>query len=259
MIIGIGQIDVLWEDYFANMKKIKILVEEASIKDVELILFPEMALTGVTLDIEKLILERDEIVSWCRELAIKNNINIGLGYGKKIDNKGLNNYIIISNLGEVLCDYSKIHLFTYGGEPKAYYNGMNVLDYQIGGFTMSSFICYDLRFPEIFQVAARKAQVITIAANWPESKIDEWISFLKVRALETQSYIIGINRLGEGDGIKYNGKSAIVSPWGDILNDLSDKEELVIQEIKLEQVFKSRAKFNVKDDRREDLYKKYYS
>lgn len=259
MVIGIGQIDIIWENELINMNKVETLIKEASRKNVELILFPEMTLTGVTLNINKLTLSQDKIIEWCRELAIKNNINIGLGYGKKIDSKALNNYLIISNFGEVISDYTKIHLFTYGGEPKAYHNGMNIQNYKIGQFSLASFICYDLRFPEIFQVAARNTQAITVAANWPKSKIEEWISFLKVRALETQSYIIGINRLGEGDGIKYNGQSAIVSPWGEILNDLSDKEELIIQEIKLEQVFKSRAKFNVKDDRREDLYKKYYS
>ncbi|HBJ1647030.1 carbon-nitrogen family hydrolase [Clostridium botulinum] len=259
MIIGIGQINIIWEDELANMRKVETLVEEASMKGVELILFPEMTLTGVTLNIDKLTLSQDKIIEWCRALAIKNNINIGIGYGKRIDSKALNNYIVISNYGEVITDYTKIHLFTYGGEPTTYYNGINIENYKIGEFSLSSFICYDLRFPEIFQVAARKAEVITIAANWPKSKIDEWISFLKVRALETQSYIIGINRLGEGSGIKYNGQSAIISPRGEILNNLNDKEELIIQEIKLEEVCKSREKFNIRDDRREDLYKKYYS
>lgn len=64
MIIGIAQMDIIWENINKNMKKVEEFIERASKNKVDLILFPEMALTGFTMNINKLVLSEDEIIKW---------------------------------------------------------------------------------------------------------------------------------------------------------------------------------------------------
>ena len=254
MIIGIAQMDIVWEDSKANMNKVEAFVKKASEGKVELILFPEMALTGFTMDVHKLFLLEEEIISWIKNVAINNNINIGLGYAIRIDKKGENKYIFVSKEGEILVKYIKIHPFSYGGEDDKYYSGKEICICKINELKVSSFICYDLRFPEIFQIASKKAQVITVAASWPKSREEHWITLLKARAIENQCYVIGINRIGVGDGLEYNGASIFVDPNGEILNDINSKEELIIRDLKIEKISEVRDRFDIKKDRRDDLY-----
>lgn len=257
MKIAVAQIDIKWECSHINMRKIEELVDQASKKNVDLILFPEMSLTGFTMNIDKLPQSELQIINWIEQVAHNKKINIGLGFAIKINNKGINRYAIISKEGEKLINYTKLHPFSYGKEDTKYYKGIDILSCKISEFEIAPFICYDLRFPEIFQIASKEAELITIAANWPKSREDHWIALLRARAIENQCYIIGINRVGEGGGIEYNGASLFINPNGDILNEISNKEELIIKDIDINEVKRVRDMFNLKKDRREQLYYSY--
>ena len=257
MIIGIAQINITWEDCTENMKKVEDFVRKASEDKVELILFPEMTLTGFTMDINKLFLSEEEIISWIKKIAIDNNINIGLGFAIKIDEKGKNKYVIVSKEGKALTMYTKIHPFSYGGEDEKYYSGDKICICTINEFKIIPFICYDLRFPEIFQIASKEAQIITVAASWPKSREQHWITLLKARAIENQCYVIGINRVGTGDGLQYNGASVFVSPSGEIFNEINSEETLIIMDLEIEKIREVKDRFDIKKDRREELYKSY--
>ena len=254
MITGIAQIDIAWEDSYKNMKKVEELVNKASENKVELILFPEMALTGFTMDINKLSLSQEQIISWIKQVAINNNINIGLGFAIKVDEKGKNKYVIVSKEGKVLTLYTKIHPFSYSKENDKYYSGNEICICKIKEFQITPFICYDLRFPEIFQIASKEAQIITVAASWPKSREQHWITLLKARAIENQCYIIGINRVGLGDDLQYSGASIFVSPSGEILNEINSEEMLIIQDLRMKEITQVKDSFDIKKDRREDLY-----
>ena len=254
MITGIAQIDIAWEDSYKNMKKVEELVNKASENKVELILFPEMALTGFTMDINKLSLSQEQIISWIKQVAINNNINIGLGFAIKVDEKGKNKYVIVSKEGKVLTLYTKIHPFSYSKEDDKYYSGNEICICKIKEFQITPFICYDLRFPEIFQIASKESQIITVAASWPKSREQHWITLLKARAIENQCYIIGINRVGLGDDLQYNGVSIFVSPSGEILNEINSEEMLIIQDLRMKEITQVKDSFDIKKDRREDLY-----
>lgn len=257
MIIGIVQMDIEWEDIYRNMNKIESFVEEASNKKIELLLFPEMSLTGFTMDISKHTFSEKEIISWISKIAKKYNINIGLGFGIVIDEKGLNKYVIISNKGEVLSNYNKIHPFSHSGEDKKYSKGIDIVNCTIGDMNITPFICYDLRFPEIFQIASKNSNLICVAANWPKEREEHWITLLKARAIENQCYIAGINRVGCGGGLNYNGTSMIIDPDGNILNDITHDERIISSEISSDKVNELRKSFTLKKDRREKLYRIY--
>ena len=254
MIIAIAQIDITWEDSNENMKTVEDFVKKALENEVELILFPEMALTGFTMDINKLLLSEYEIISWIKKIAVNNNINIGIGFAIKVDENGKNKYVIVSKEGKILTTYTKMHPFSYSGEDKKYYSGDEICICKIEEFNIAPFICYDLRFPEIFQLASKEAQIITVAASWPKSREQHWITLLKARAIENQCYVIGINRVGSGDGVQYNGASIFVSPNGEILNEINSEEMLIIEELKIEKIREVKDSFDIKKDRREELY-----
>jgi len=254
MIIGIAQMNIIWEDSAKNIKKVEGFVKKASENKVDLILFPEMTLTGFTMNIHKLFLPEEEIISWIKKAAIDNNINIGFGFAVRVDEKGKNKYIFVSKEGEILSEYTKIHPFSYCGENDKYYCGKEICICKINELIIAPFICYDLRFPEIFQIASKEAQIITVAANWPKEREEHWITLLKARAIENQCYVIGINRIGLGDGVEYNGASIFVSPSGKILNDVNSKEMLIVEDLSIEKVTEIKDKFDIKKDRREELY-----
>jgi len=255
VITGIAQINIVWEDSKKNMQKVEDLVNKASKNKVELILFPEMTLTGFTMNIHNLLLPEGEIISWIKKVAINNNINIGIGFAIKVDEKGKNKYVIVSKEGKVLVMYTKIHPFSYSGEDDKYYSGDEICICKINEFQITPFICYDLRFPEIFQIASKQAQIITVAASWPKSREHHWITLLKARAIENQCYVIGINRVGLGDGLQYNGASIFISPSGKILNKINSEETLIIRNLELEKIREVKDEFDIKKDRRVELYK----
>lgn len=254
LITGIAQIDIAWENSKENMKKIEAFVTKALQSNVELVLFPEMSLTGFTMDVNKLLLSEEQIINWIKQLAIDNNINIGLGFAIKVDKKGKNKYTIISKNGDILAMYTKIHPFSYSGEDDKYYKGEEICTCPINEFQITPFICYDLRFPEIFQIASRNSQIITVAASWPKSREEHWITLLKARAIENQCYVIGINRTGFSDGLEYNGKSIFVNPDGQILNEINSEEILIINDLEIEKIKEVKKRFDIKKDRREELY-----
>ena len=84
-------------------------------------------------------------------------------------------------------------------------------------------VCYDLRFPEMFQQMPLDTNVIFLIANWPESRIRQWHSLLTARAIEMSSYVVGVNRTGEGDGIQYTKSSAAYAPDGSMISPDSKK------------------------------------
>lgn len=295
MKIALAQTNIIWEDKMANLDMAKTFIERAAEEKAELILFPEMSLTGFTMNVEGLgeyLAENhytqdsstdsknstnsnfetysknihnnkshgnfNNTLEIIKKLSVKHSINIGIGYIEKEleGSKGKNKYAVISKLGEVISNYTKIHPFTFGTESKYYCGGDTISYFNLNDFNLSTFICYDLRFPEVFQIASKEAELITIAANWPKDRINHWVALLKARAIENQCYIAGVNRVGSGDGIDYNGNSLIIDPLGNVIgNCLEGVEGLIMAELDVDLVHNLRKDFPLKRDRREVLYK----
>ena len=159
----------------------------------------------------------------------------------------------------MICNYSKIHPFSHGDE-SIYYEGGERLEYcEINNVLLSPLICYDLRFPELFQICSRKSILIIIIANWPKRRIDHWITLLKARAIENQCYVAGVNRVGCGNNILYNGNSMIINPYGIVETEKINSEGILTMDISEETVKNYRNEFKLKNDRKESLYVKLYN
>ena len=141
--------------------------------------------------------------------------------------------------------------FTFAGEHENYRAGNQPVTIEILGIRTSLFICYDLRFADVFWELAPDTDLYLVVANWPSTRSEHWKSLLRSRAIENQAYVVGVNRVGEGDGLSYQGDSAIIDPLGEVLQEASSgEEEILIADIEVEKVSEVRDAFPFMNDRR---------
>lgn len=255
MKIGLAQLDIQLQEKDNNFSTMKRLVEER--EEVELMLFPEMSLTGFSMDVEASLKQADLFHEKIKKLAVKEGVMIGYGVVKQDPQtkKTQNHYIILDETGKEILDYTKIHPFSFVHEEAYYQAGEQIVLAKVKDFMCSTFICYDLRFPEIFQAASKKADFIIISANWPKERLNHWRSLLIARAIENQVYIAGVNCVGLQGNSQYPGHSLLVSPSGQVLREGSEKEEVIYYTFSND-VERIRKNFPVRSDRKEKLYQK---
>ena len=256
MKIAIGQIDMGFEEKEKTMALCSRLLQEAQEKGVDLVVFPEMTLAGFTLNPAVYGENRadSKSIAFFQTEAKKNGVSICFGLPVHENGVSTNHCIVLNENGEILADYAKIHPFSYGAESKHYIGGSEMQFCEVKGVPLSPFICYDLRFPEPFQIASEKSHIITVIANWPASRREHWMTLLKARAIENQCFLIGVNRSGEGGGLSYSGDSMIVSPTGEVLAHAEGGNGLTFAEIDPSEVTKIREGFPLKADRKPELY-----
>lgn len=264
MKVAAVQMDIVWEEKEKNRKKCLAFLEKAQKQNAELILFPEMTLTGFSMNIDAIGEINDETTDWFKNKAREFGLYIGFGHVQKtsgtqeVPSKGRNLFSMVSPEGIEIARYAKIHPFSFGMESRFYEGGSELVLARVKDFQVAPLICYDLRFPEIFQILSAQAQLIIVAANWPKSRREHWITLLKARAIENQCYIAGVNRVGRGGGLEYAGDSMIIDPTGTVISREVQGEGLLISDMEVKKVQDIREAFRVKDDRQEVLYASYY-
>jgi predicted amidohydrolase len=169
--------------------------------------------------------------------------------------KGRNESHAYDPQGGLLARYGKLQPFTLGGEAANYDAGDSLVTFAWQGFTVAPFICYDLRFPELFREATRRgANLITVIASWPGTRIGHWMALLKARAIENQSYVIGVNRCGQDPTLSYSGHTQIIDPSGEVLANAGEQEKIISAELSLEHLTSYRAKLPFLADMRPDFF-----
>ncbi|MBD5158300.1 MAG: carbon-nitrogen family hydrolase [Butyrivibrio sp.] len=258
MEIAVCQTDIVYRDKKYNLITAEDYISQCVENGADLVLFPEMSMTGYELNPE-LISETpqsNEVLSTMSGYAARYGTAIGVGYVLFDGGVYTNRYAIVGKDGSVLCDYSKIHPFSPAGEDECYTAGDSLEFCEIDGVTVCPLICYDLRFPEIFQAASEKADVIVVASNWDGVRNNHWKLLLQARALENQCYILGVNRIGSDGRAFYVGNSMVIDPEGQIIDVLEGQAGFMLAEVSKERVEECRDNFPLKKDRRPDLYKK---
>lgn len=253
MKIALYQMHIAWENKKANYIQLEKKLKEMNGIKIDLFLMPEMSFTGFSMNTDVTKERHLETVNKMTEYAKQYHVSIGFGWVKDCGEKSENHYTIINKNGEMLCDYTKIHPFSFAGEDEKFRSGEKIKSFICEGIPCSTFICYDLRFPEIFQIASRKAHTIFVPANWPQKRQEHWRCLLQARAIENQVYIFAINCVGEIGGANYLGNSCVISPNGEVLTELCGQEGVLEYEL-VDDVENFRDAFRVKDDRKEKLY-----
>lgn len=243
-----------------NLQKISTFVKEMASKGVDLILFPEMSVTGYNMEtIKKMASSKnDETYNRVSKIAAENKVMIALGLSDKRDEGLYNTLTVFNPSGDIENQYDKMHLFT--GEPVREQDHLSFGDhlsiFNIKDFSAGLQICYDIRFPELSRSLALKGvNLLLVSAAWPDVRREHWISILKARAIENQCYVVASNRAGIDNNLKFAGTSMIISPAGEILKECSrEKEELIYCDLDISLVQKVRSSLTVFNDRREEIY-----
>ena len=254
MRIVLCQMNIIWEDKEANYLRFESKLKEMYDKKIDLYLLPEMSFTGFSMQTEVTKESYLETVNKITGFTKKYNTAIGFGWVKDCGGKSENHYTIVDKNGKILSDYTKIHPFSFSGEDQKFRGGEELSFFELGGIVFSTCICYDLRFPEIFQIASKKAHVILVPANWPQKRREHWRCLLQARAIENQVYIIAVNCVGESGGLTYSGDSCVINPNGEILTKPCVGEGVLEYNL-TDDVNEFRDAFQIKNDRREELYR----
>jgi hypothetical protein len=112
--------------------------------------------------------------------------------------------------------YAKIHPFTFGGEHRVYEGGDRIVTARVGDLRGHAVRLLRPALPEPFRLAAPETDLFAVVANWPDARREAWRTLLRARAIENLCFVAGVNRAGEGGGLRYAGDSALISPWGDV-------------------------------------------
>lgn len=244
------QTDLHWEDKEANLNMFTEKIRELK-EATHVVVLPEMFSTGFTMKPEQFAETMDgPAVSWMKAMAKEKNIILAGSLSIKEGDEYFNRFVWMLPNGQH-GQYDKRHCFTLGGEDEHYSPGSKRVIASVGGWRINLQICYDLRFPvwarqqtqqDPDQEPAPEYDVIINVANWPEKRSHHWKTLLQARAIENQSYVVGVNRVGvDGNGLNHVGDSMVVDPFGEVLYHCADKEDIhtmVLEKSRLDEIRK---------------------
>lgn len=247
------QYDITWEDRAANLATVRRLLAADPPAPASLLVLPEMALTGFSMDVDRVAdtaarESEQALASLAREHAAW---FVGGCVTRAADGRGRNEALVISPEGAVAGRYAKMHPFSFTGEEKHYARGDEPLVVSCGPFQLAPFVCYDLRFPEVFRTAARRgATLFVVIACWLARRHIHWRPLLQARAIENQAWVVGVNRCGRDPKFAYPGGSVVFAPDGSVAAELGSDEGVLQAKLAPEAAAAVRSDFPVLQDLR---------
>ncbi len=249
--ISLLQTDIFWNAPRRNLHHIGQLLNTLK-GNTDLAILPETCTTGFTMNPEAVAETDDgETVRTLKAYAATNGMAIAGSFAHRDrDAARFHNRAFWIDPEGAYLHSDKHHLFSIGGEARAYSPGHSVPIFHFKGWNIALFVCYDLRFPVWSRNVGLRYDLALYVANWPEPRIAVWDTLLTARALENQAYVCGVNRIGtDGNGLRYNGHSALISPRGERQLFLSAPRETVeTASIDLHALRRFREKFPVWKD-----------
>ena len=304
MRVHLVQLDIGWEDPDANFAQVEQMLSAAEVQRGDLVVLPEMFDTGFSLNAD-VTADSGRTLAFVRGLAQRLGVTVQGGRtaagGRSAFQadasasprgasprsgdlpKATNRAPVFDCRGELLCEYRKIHPFSFGREPERFEGGGEVMTYAWGrsafqadtggaadsepeaapspsgseienegtegsarsaALRICPAICYDLRFPELFRIGLTMgAEAFALGANWPQARQAHWRALAIARAIENQAFVFAVNRTGADPHLQYAGGSIVVGPKGDVLGELGDEEQVLSVEVDVELVRAWRREF----------------
>ncbi|MAC83541.1 MAG: carbon-nitrogen hydrolase family protein [Arcobacter sp.] len=224
------------EDFSKNLEHLKELITKCPKNSI--ILAPEIALSGFCYDRMQEASDFSIIaIKQLQELAI--NKTIALTLITKKDEQFFNTLYIFDKQ-KIIHTQSKIKLFPLGNELEHFAAGdkEDIKIIEINGLKIATLICFELRFPELWQKVAG-ADIILNPAMWGLKRKDHYETISKSLALVNQCFVIASN---SADSNMAKG-SAIISPFGNVFKD--DEKEIIVQKVDLDEISKVRKYINI--------------
>ncbi|GIO36765.1 hydrolase [Paenibacillus antibioticophila] len=259
--ISLIQCDIALGEPAVNVRRIKEMLQSAAEAEdkPDVIVLPEMWNTGYAMDRLRALAERDDMHGIRRaisELAARYQVQIVAGsIAEQRNGKLYNTMYVYNRRGEEIASYSKIHLFRLMEEEKYLEQGKVIGRFDLEGLSCGGAICYDIRFPELSRaLALRGVHAMFVPAQWPHPRLNHWRSLLIARAIENQMYVVACNRVGDSGTQSFCGHSMIIDPWGDIIAEGGEGEQMVSGVIDLQLVHEVRSSIPVFSDRQPQYY-----
>ncbi len=228
LTIAAVQFDITWLDKERNLERLSQQLNELS--GVDLVLLPETFATGFAIDIEGC--EEPEgqgaVLDWLKHQSSKLKAVVAGSVLVKQGNKKANRFYWAWPDGQVKF-YDKRHLFRLGNEQNYVVQGEKREVFVVNGVRILPAVCYDLRFP-VWSRNVQDYDVMVNVANWPAVRRNVWDTLLQARAMENQTFVVGVNRVGDdGKGVGHSGGTAIYDFLGEPITQANDDSEHVIQ------------------------------
>ncbi len=252
MRFAVVQHDIVWEDRAANFARLAPLVARAAGAGAEFVLLSETFSTGFSMTPGIGEPEDGPSAQFLQAQAAEHGVWVA-GSCPEVapDGELPYNSLVLAGPDGTVHRYRKLHPFTHGGEHERFRAGDKPLTVEVGGLRVTPFVCYDLRFADVFWSAALDTDVYLVTANWPAARRLHWQTLLQARAIENQAYVVGCNRVGTaGDGTEHTGDSRIVSPMGELLATAAGVETVLVADVDPAEVTATRERLRFLADRR---------
>lgn len=234
--VTIVQTSPVWENIDANIDLYSQKLENIEPAFTDLIALPEMFTTGFTMNASVIAEQMNgKTMEWLAKMAAEKKCVITGSIVIKEDDKYYNRLIWMRPDGTHEF-YNKRHTFRMAEEHKTYASGNKKLIVELQGWKICPLVCYDLRFPVWSRnlpqtpkgALTMEYDSLIYVANWPEKRIHAWRHLLIARAIENQSYVVAVNRIGKDDkDIEYRGYSVVLNPKGEPLSSTKPSVELI--------------------------------
>jgi predicted amidohydrolase len=225
--VALGEYDTGWHDPTGSLARAARVVHDAARGGAQLVVLPEMCTTGFTMDAtaQAQPLEGPSVRALGR-LASESGVHLLAGVAVREcvagAERAVNAAILFDENASIRAVYRKQRVFGYAGEDRVYTPGAEAVTAEVHGVRIALFVCYDLRFPELFRRVAHDVDAMVLIANWPARRRAHWDTLVRARAIENQCYVVAVNRVGEGGDLEYDGGSAAIGPWGEPVAAIGD-------------------------------------
>ncbi|MGI6209665.1 MAG: carbon-nitrogen hydrolase family protein [Anaerolineae bacterium] len=255
-VLACGQFAPTPGDLSTNTATMLGQMEVAADRGADLIVFPELALTGYLPPEEVAPLavaaEGPELAP-LREAAARLELGVALGFPELANGVRYNSMVFLSSAGDVSYVYRKTHLWDTERQWAA--PGTSVGTFDAGGMQAGMWICYDTRFPEVGRLVAAGGGTLALVATAWLGPAAEWELALRARALDNGLYVVGSALQGAYASYRFNGPSLIVDPHGNVLARAPEgRNEVITAQYEPAVVRGFRARLPLLSHRRLDVY-----
>ena len=245
--LSLIQTHTQWHDASANRALFDDWLTQIP-ANTHVVMLPEMFSTGFTMhSAEVAETMSGPTVAWMRDNAAR--LRSVLCGSVVIEEGGdyFNRFIWAMPDG-TLSTYDKRHRFRMAGEHEHYQAGARREVFEVAGWRVCPFVCYDLRFP-VWLRNRQDYDLLLCVANWPAARQSAWNTLLRARAIENQCYVAAVNIIGvDGNEVAYGGGSAAYAADGEVLVEHFDEPAMINVSLDMDRLNGLRKSFPVWQD-----------
>lgn len=259
--VGLLQLEVYHGNPGRNLRRAYDRIERAARGGCRILVLPELwNATCPVANPRSILDEQDTFFDMLRSLAVRyetwivtGSLAVSTAYGKR------NRCYVFSPEGGRDVVYDKAHLYPGFREPNLLEAGSSLGLFDIDGTACGVMICFDMEFPEVPRALAEKgAKILFVPGAWNSRHIRLWRTLLVARAIENQTFVVGVNRCDRSTCITFGGQSMVIDPYGDVMLHMDDRPGYESVLLDLDLVERARKDHAVFSSRRPDLYRKWF-